>query len=152
MLWATLTTKSSHNHVTADRAGRRGPCTSGGGLLPGRVLKLVRYLAMVILAEIADKMPSTAGIILTCLVAAVIGVGLARSHRAVAWPVLLLALAVGGFFAVGGYHESFVEGPFSDAIWRELGWPWVATSIVGPLLPAIAVAILMVVRRPGLAR
>jgi hypothetical protein len=112
----------------------------------------IRYLAMVILAEIADKMPSTVGIVIACLVAAGICVGLAWSHRAIAWAVLSLALVVGGLFAVGGYHESFVEGPFSDAVWSELGWPWVAASIVGPLLPVTAVAALIVVRRPRLAR
>lgn len=71
---------------------------------------------MLILAEIADKMPSTVGIVITCVVAAGISVGVAWSDRAVAWAVVLLALVVGGFFAVGGYRESFVEGPFSDAV------------------------------------
>jgi hypothetical protein len=107
---------------------------------------------MVMVAEISDKMPSTEGIVVACLVAAGISVGLASAHRAIAWAVLLLALVVGGFFALGGYHESFAEGPFSEAIWHELGWPWVAASIVGPLVPVIAVAALLVVRRPRLAR
>ena len=124
----------------ASRVRRRGRSTA------------VRYLAMVILAEISDKMPSTAGIVVAWLVAAGISVGLAAAHRAIAWAVLLLALAVGGFFALGGYHESFVEGPFSEAIWHELGWPWVAASIVGPLLPVIAVAVVLIVRRPRLGR
>lgn len=113
---------------------------------------LVRYFAMVIVAEIADKMPSTGGMVIACLVVVGVSVGLAWSHRAAAWGVLLLALLVGGYFAVGGYHESFAEGAFSEAIWSELGWPWVAASMAGPLLPAIAVAAVIVVRRPGLAR
>jgi hypothetical protein len=95
---------------------------------------------MVILAEIADKMPSTAGIVVICLVAAGFSLALAWVNRAVAWTVLLLALGVGGFFAVSGYHESSADGSFSDAVWSELGWSWVAASIVAPLLPAICVA------------
>lgn len=102
---------------------------------------------MVILAEIADKMPSTGGIVIACLIAAGVAVGLAWAHRMIAWTVLLLTLVIGGFFAVGGYHESFLETSFSNAIWRELGWPWVAATIAGPFLPAIAVAAVLILRR-----
>jgi hypothetical protein len=106
----------------------------------------VRYPAMVILAEIADKMPSTAGIVVACLIATGFAVVLACVHRAVGWMVLLFALVVGGFFAVGGYHESFLESSFSDAVWRELGWSWVAASIAGPLLPAMGSAAVLLLR------
>ena len=75
---------------------------------------------MVILAEIADKMPSTAGIVIACLIAAGFAIVLAWVHRAVAWTVLLFTLVVGGFFAAGGYYESFIEGSFSDAVWSDL--------------------------------
>lgn len=102
---------------------------------------------MVILAEISDKMPSTGGIIVVCLVAAGFSVAVASAHRAVAWVVLSLVLVVGGFFAVGGFQESFRDASFSDAIWGELGWPWVLASIVGPLLPAVCVACVLLARR-----
>ena len=107
---------------------------------------------MMIVAEIADKMPSTAGIISACLIATAVSVGLELAHRAVAGAVFLLSLVMGGFFALGGYHESFVDGLLSEAIWRELGLPWVAASIACPLLPVVAVAALLVVRRSRPAR
>ena len=57
---------------------------------------------------------STASIVSACLIAADFAVALACLHRAVAWTVLLFTLVVGGFFAVGGYHESFPEGSFAE--------------------------------------
>lgn len=116
----------------------------GGGGPAGGCQSVI--LLMVILAEIADKMPSTAGILIACLIAAGFSAAIAWVHRAVAWTVLLFTLIVGGFFAVGGYHESFLEGSFSDAVWGELGWPWVASSIAGPLLPAVCVAAVLFFR------
>lgn len=102
---------------------------------------------MAILSEIADKMPSASGIVAVCAVLAATAVGVACLHRAAAWCMLLLAVGLGVVVAFDGYHESFVEGPFTDAIWDELGWPWVLASIGGPLLPAVAVIVFMVVRR-----
>ena len=99
------------------------------------------------LAEISDKMPSTLAVVLACLAAAAISVAIASAHRGRAWVVLVITFVVGMLFAVGGYHESFADGSFTDAVWRELGGPWVAASIVGPLLPASAVAALMVLPR-----
>ena len=107
---------------------------------------------MMILAEIADKMPSTSAIVVTGIVAATVSVAIASAHRGMAWGVFVLALTGGVFVAFVGYHESFVEGPFSDVVWSELGWPWVAASIVAPLAPVIAVTAFMVLRRRPLAR
>jgi hypothetical protein len=102
---------------------------------------------MVILAEISDKMPSAAGIVTASVIASCVGGALAWSHRAAAWVVLSLTLLIGGFFAWAGYHAAFREGSFSDAVWAELGRPWVAASIVGPLLPAVCAACVAFGRR-----
>jgi hypothetical protein len=102
---------------------------------------------MLVIAEIADKMPSSAAVAVACLVAAGVGVALAATHRAVAWTVLSLALPVGACLSAGAYRESLLGGPFSDTIRGELGWSWVAVSIGGPLLPAAAVAASMILRR-----
>jgi hypothetical protein len=100
-----------------------------------------------VLAEISDKMPSAAGMGAVCAVVAVACLGLAWVDRGVAWVMLVLAVVGGGVLAVDGYREARGGGPFADAIWTELGWPWVMASTAGPLLPAVAVGTMMVVRR-----
>lgn len=102
---------------------------------------------MTILAEIADNVPSTPMIVLACFVAAALAAGVASAHRALAWGVLILALGIGGALAVDGYRETRAGAPFAEAIGHELGWPWVAANVAGPLLPAVAVIAAMVVRR-----
>ena len=102
---------------------------------------------MIILAEVTDKIPSTAEIAVLYLCMTGLSVTVALVHRVVAWSILVMALMVGGFAAFVGFHASFAEDAFSDAIWSELGWPGVAWSIAGPLLPIATVAALMILRR-----
>jgi hypothetical protein len=90
--------------------------------------------------KLPTRWPRRRGIIVASLIATAIGFGIASTHRAIAWSVLLLSLVVGIFLAFGGCHAAFVENSFSDAIWSELGWPWVIASIVGPMLPVVAVS------------
>jgi len=102
-----------------------------------------------ILAEISDKMPSTAGIIAVALIAAAICSGIALTNRTVAWSLLGITLLVGCLLAYVAFDEAFVSGPLRDDVWRELGWPWVLAYIIGPVLPAVCVAgVLLLRRRP----
>ena len=95
---------------------------------------------MTILGEISDKMPTTWGLLVVPIVAAAICAGLARLDRKLAWAMLSITLLFGGLFAYAGFEETFLNGPMRDAIWSELGWPWVTASIFGPLMPAASVA------------
>src|SRR6266516_4474215 len=95
---------------------------------------------MELLGEISDKMPSVGDMLVVSLAAAVVCAGLALIDRKLAWAMLLVTLLVGGLFAYAGFEETFVNGPTRDAIWIELGWPWVLATIIAPLLPAGCVA------------
>ena len=102
--------------------------------------------AFLILAEISDKMPSTQAVITASLATAVLCTVLALLGREAAWTMFAIALSVGVFFAYGGCHEAFLEGSFSEAVWAELGLPWVLASVLGPLLPLCGVVSVLLVR------
>jgi len=101
---------------------------------------------MTLLAEIADKMPSTGGILAVAATAAAVCAGLALLPRAAARAVLVASLLVGGRLACGAFDDAFVSGDLRDAVWRELGWPWVLADIISPLLPAACVGCVLFVR------
>jgi hypothetical protein len=102
---------------------------------------------MTLLAEISDKMPSISGILAIALAAAVVCGGIALVNRSFAWAMLLLTLLVGGLLAYVAFDEAFVSGPMRDAVWGELGWPWVLSDMIGPLLPAVCVALVVFFQR-----
>jgi hypothetical protein len=97
---------------------------------------------MLILAEISDKMPSTAGIIVVAVIVGVICGGVALANRIVAWSMLGITLLVGCILACDAFGEAL-----RDAAWSEMGWLWVLADIIGPLLPALGVAGILLFRR-----
>jgi hypothetical protein len=102
---------------------------------------------MWIFAEISDKMPSTAGIIEIAVIAGVICGGIALANRIVAWSMLGITLSVGFLLAYDAFGEAFFRGPMRGAVWSEMGWPWALAYIIGPLLPAVGVAGVLLFRR-----
>src|SRR5256885_5765045 len=102
---------------------------------------------MTLLAEISDKMPSISGMLAIALAAAVVCGGIALVDRTVAWSMLFLTLLVGGLLAYVAFDDAFVSGPMRDAVWSELGWPWVLSDMIGPLLPAACVALAVFLQR-----
>jgi hypothetical protein len=99
------------------------------------------------LAEIADKVPSTAGMILCAAAAGAVCAGIAMIHRIVAWSMLLITVVAGGLLACLAFADAFVSGPFRDAVWSELGWPWVVSDVLAPLVPSACVTGVLIVRR-----
>src|SRR5437762_251535 len=95
---------------------------------------------MHMLAEIADKMPSTGDIVVVAMVAAGMCAGVARVNRIVASSLFVVALLAGGCLSYEAFKEGFIGGRLHDSIWIELGWRWVLATIIAPLLPAACVA------------
>ena len=87
------------------------------------------------LAEISDKMPGIAGLWHDMAVIAV-PFALGLIHRRLAWALLPFGMGLSALSAFMAYHEAFLEGAFSDAVWRELGAVWVINSIASTVLPA----------------
>ena len=110
--------------------------------------KLVGWVNMIIFAEISDKMPTIPGMWAFAVVVGLIFAAFARAHRLAAVMLFPITLAAAVFFAWIGYHEAFLEDSFREAIWSELGFFWVATSIAAPFLPFCAVvAVLIFIKR-----
>jgi hypothetical protein len=103
---------------------------------------------MIFLAEISDKMGSTSETVILCVCAAIGFGAMALLARAAGCALLLTSLIVGIVFAHIGFSAAFLEAAFSNAVWQELGWPWVIANTAGPLLPAVAVACVMILRKP----
>jgi hypothetical protein len=61
--------------------------------------------------------------------------------------MLGITLFVGGILAYEAVGDAFSHGPMRDAVWSEMGWPWVVADIIGPLLPAVGVAGILLFRR-----
>ena len=106
---------------------------------------------MFTLAEIADKMPTIAGMWPPFAIISIVLAAIAISHRWAALATVLLAGLLSAFFVWGAYHEAYLEGSFSDAIWRELGAGWVVNSFASSLLPFVAVVLIVLLKwRPQL--
>lgn len=103
---------------------------------------------LVILAEISDKMPSTACMVGVSVASAGACAGLAAVSRVVAWVLLFLTALAGGFVAYAIAADALPPSPMRDAIWSELGWTWVCAGVAGPLPPALCVALVVLFRRP----
>lgn len=86
------------------------------------------------LAEIADKEPSTIVILVAAMAFAGFSAGVASLHRTAAWVAFATTLAVGGWLACSACCEAFLDPGMRNA--NEMGWTWVAASVCGPLLPA----------------
>ncbi len=97
-----------------------------------------------ILAEIADKMPSVAELWNREVSLAAMLVVLSLSNRVVA--VCCLAVATLNFWLCLG--QAYFEPGFSDSIHRELGPLWVNHSLAGSVLPIALVLIALLVRHP----
>src|SRR5258708_3527747 len=102
---------------------------------------------MVMLAEIADKMPSIGDIVWVPMAAATVCAGVALVDRELALAMLSVTLLVGGLIAYDAFNYAFVSGPMRDGVWIELGWPWVLAAIFSPLMPAGCVAGVILLRR-----
>ena len=93
---------------------------------------------MLLLGEIADKMGTIPEMWITMAIIAVMFAVIACINRVVAWIMLILSIAVSGLLTYANINECWFD-PISDAIWHELGWPWVISSLGSSLLPVIAV-------------
>jgi len=94
-------------------------------------------------AEIADKMLSALEVFVGAALATAACAGIARINRMLAWSMLAMTILLGGWLSYAAAAE-FVLGDLRDAVWRELGWPWVLATIAGPLVPAICVMFVLV--------
>lgn len=75
---------------------------------------------MILLAEIADKMPGVFGLWLPMFLVALPLIGLASINRYMAWVILLIAIMVSGFFVYVEYDD-VTNGVLAESIWREMG-------------------------------
>ncbi len=102
---------------------------------------------MPLMAEIADKMPTIAGMWCVQALIAAAAFGVVIISRGI---VCSLAFGVTLLFAAkltyGSYHQAWLEHDFSDAVWDELGSAWVTSSLATPWLPFGAVLVALVVR------
>jgi hypothetical protein len=88
------------------------------------------------LAEISDKMPNIGAIWMWGIMfSALVLIGFVRKW--LSWIIFL----VGSFFAIwlayNAYYEAFIEPGFYDAIQKEMGYWWIASSIISPILPVV---------------
>ena len=107
-------------------------------------------IPMTIFAEISDKTPSTPGTFLLAASATLICTGLAWTNRTACRVLLVITTLIGCLLAYLAIDDAFLssETSFREAIWSELGWPWVVGQILSPLLPAVGVgSMLMIWRR-----
>lgn len=96
---------------------------------------------MLLVAEIADKMFSPLGCWSAGLCVSLPLLAIAAAGRWGAGVALFLALLLSGFLTYGSYREAWLEGAFSDAVWNELGWPYVVSSFGAAWLPTLLVAV-----------
>lgn len=100
---------------------------------------------MMLLAEIADKMPTIVGLWWVMILVSAVLVAIAATHRYAALPMSLIGLALSGWLLYSDYMDSWY-GPLSDDIWRELGWPWVINLFASSTLPALAALVTCVIK------
>jgi hypothetical protein len=91
-----------------------------------------------LIAEISDKMFSAGELATMAIVGTVFCVAVVRD-RMIAPFIFCFALLIGCFFTYIAFHAAFLEGAFSDSVWKELGLSWVMVAVAMPMLPAIAV-------------
>lgn len=102
---------------------------------------------MEILAEIADKMPTVAEVwVLFGGLGLVLG-GVTFFRRSAAFVTIPVAAVIGAFSAYVTYHEAYLEDPFRDAVWRELGATWVVSCFASAAVPFVAVVSVAVLSR-----
>lgn len=101
---------------------------------------------MIVLAEIRDKMSTVPGLwgFMACV--SVPLVAIAIIHRKGALAMLPVAAAVTGLYGWLAYHQAFLEGSFSQAIWSELGVVWVVNSVASACVPLCAVTAVVLLR------
>jgi hypothetical protein len=88
------------------------------------------------LAEISDKMPTITVLWLWGLALSVpLLAGIVRKWMSA------VGLWVGSVLSLGlvrsAYHQAFLEGAFSEDIYREMGRAWIAHSVLSAFLPAV---------------
>ncbi len=91
------------------------------------------------LAEISDKMPTIGELWLYALILGLYLGAFALMHRVFAIVMFLIAVSLAGFGVYGTVHESFFEGAFSQAVQHELGWGWIVSGLVSPILIPVMV-------------
>jgi hypothetical protein len=94
---------------------------------------------MTMLAEIADKMPTVAGMWITFITIAVVMAGLAMWHRWAKIAMVVLAAAIAVAMSLMTYSQVELEGTFSEAIRDELSRWWIVSAYVTGCVPLIAV-------------
>jgi biotin transporter BioY len=96
------------------------------------------------LAEIADKMPAISTMwFVMGVVSLPFLVGLA--HRKIALVLLPVSAFLSAWLMYWDYREVFLEGVFSEAIWSELGFPWVFNSFAACAVPLVVSAVVWLV-------
>jgi len=94
-----------------------------------------------VLAEISGNMPTVCGMwAWGCVLGLPFLVGLV--HRWLALVLLPVGLVFSAELGYSAYHEAYLEGAFSEIVWKELGRCWVATSLASAVVPAaVAIAV-----------
>jgi len=99
-----------------------------------------------ILAEISDKMLTVTEMWFFMGAVALPMTLLAATRWWMGMIILTAAIASSGLFIWAAYGEAYLEGSFSESIHSELGGAWVTHSLVSPLLPTVAVALVIAIK------
>jgi hypothetical protein len=92
---------------------------------------------MIILAEIADKMPSIPWMWLSLGIIGTILAAIGLIHRFLAYSVFLIGLLISIVFVYLSYYDAFVDPTFRDAVHTEMGTIWIVNSLTSVLCPAL---------------
>ena len=91
---------------------------------------------VLVLAEIADKMPTVLGMVVTQLLLGTAAFLLVTWWRHFAWPLALITV----FFLDCVVNEMFLDTSFRDVVWDELGLHYAVIAVLSACFPVVGIA------------